>query len=289
MRSRGRRMRFERGPGAQVVLDLPAPPHLAIDRRELRRLDPINSVEESNSTQFGERFLQTVKVALHGRRLIPDDVHERPLQRLDPRFVAQPPGKGLQDAEIGRSFDIEHPAGLLRLIVLVERDVPERLQHLTAAVVDAVRMADKGHDHVAARGLVEQHLGVTGGDDLTAALARHFGEQTVDLALAENLQVRVRLVQQQNGARIRVHVRQQQQRLLQAAAGGRQVEPDAPLAIGHHDLAASGDVPRGIELSAEQTPDMHQQPVPWRRSPGRAPPGRGCAAPRRSGLPRCGR
>ena len=161
--------------------------------------------------------------------------------------------------------DIEHPAGLLRLIVLVERDVPQRLQHLTAAIVDAVRLADKGHDHVAARGLVEQHLGVTGGDDLTAAFARHFSEQTVDLALAENLQVRVRLVQQQNGARIRVHVRQQQQRLLQAAAGGRQVEPDAPLAIGHHDLAARSDVPREIELSAEQTPNMHHQSVPWRR------------------------
>ena len=53
--------------------------------------------------------------------------------------------------------------------------------------------------------------------------------------------------------------------MLQAAAGGREVEPDAPLAIGHHDLAASGDVPRGIELSAEQTPNLRQQPVPWRR------------------------
>ena len=175
--------------------------------------------------------------------------------------MVQPPGERLQDAEVGRAFDVEHPAGLFRLIVLIERDVPERLQNLAPAVVDAVRHADEGHHHVAAGGLVEQHLGVAGGDDLTAAFARHLGEQAVDLALAENLQVRVRLVQQQHRARIRVHVRQQQQRLLQAAAGGRQVEPDAlvlraALAIGHDNLAASGDVPRGIEPGAEQALDL---------------------------------
>ena len=48
---------------------------------------------------------------------------------------------------------------------------------------------------------------------------RHIGEQPVDLALAQNLQVRVGLIEEQNGAGIRIHVRQQEQRLLQAATG----------------------------------------------------------------------
>ena len=82
-----------------------------------------------------------------------------------------------------------------------------------------MRPADEGHDHVLTRRLVQQHLGVTGSDDLTAGLARDIGEQAVYLTLAENLEMRVGLVEEQNGSRIRVHVREQEQGLLQATSG----------------------------------------------------------------------
>ena len=126
--------------------------------------------------------------------LIAHIFHVGALESPDSALVAQPPGEGLQNRKVRGSLEIEHPAGLLCLVVLFEPDFPERLLHLAAAVVDAMRLADEGHHQIPARGLVEQHLGVAGSDDLTPAFASHLGKQAVDLALAEYLQLRVRLV-----------------------------------------------------------------------------------------------
>ena len=77
--------------------------------------------------------------------------------------------------------------------------------------------------------------------------------------------MRVGLVEQQDRARIPVHVRQQQQRLLQASARRRQVEASVALPVGHRDLAALGDVARRVELHAEQAPDVVDQGFPGGR------------------------
>ena len=93
------------------------------------------------------------------------------------------------------------------------------LSSLAAPVVDPVRNAHEGYDDILFGGLVEQHLGVTGGNDLATAPGRHLCQQPINLPLPENLQVRIGFVEQQDGARVRIQVSQQQERLLQAAAG----------------------------------------------------------------------
>ena len=72
----------------------------------------------------------------------------------------------------------------------------------------------------------------------------------------------IRLVQQQDGAGTRIHVGQQKQRLLQASPGRRQIEPGTPFEVGHHDLAALGDVPRRIDRRPEQAPNLLDQRLP---------------------------
>ena len=53
-------------------------------------------------------------------------------------------------------------------------------------------------------------------DDLAAGLACGFCEYLIDLPLPQNLQVRVGLVQKQDGSRIYRHVREQKKCLLLA-------------------------------------------------------------------------
>ena len=52
----------------------------------------------------------------------------------------------MQDRQVCRAFEIKHPPGLLRLVVLFETDLPERLEHLASLIIDAVRLAYEGYD-----------------------------------------------------------------------------------------------------------------------------------------------
>ncbi len=147
---------------------------------------------------------------------------------------------------------------------MLEPNVAQRLEHLAASVVDAVRLTDEGDHHVAVSRLVEDDLRMTGGDDLAAGLGRLIGEHLVDLPLAQYLQVRVGLVEEQHGARIHGHVREQEQRLLLAAPARRQIECD-PLAraVVHDDLAPLLDVARPVEPRAEQRLDPLSDALPF--------------------------
>ena len=77
----------------------------------------------------------------------------------------------------------------------------------------------EGDHRVRAGGFGEEHLGVAGGHDLAAVLGREFADECVDLPLAENLQVGVRLVQEQDRAGVRVQVGEDEQGLLEAPPG----------------------------------------------------------------------
>ena len=199
---------------------------------------------------------------LGARQPVADVLDERSLERRRRGFVAQTPGEGLEDREIRRPFEVQHPTHHLRLEILVETDPRERLGDLAAAIVDPVRLAHEGDHRVGAGGFREQHLGVAGGHDLAAARFGQLADEGVDLTLAEDLQVGVRLVEQQDGARVRVQVGEEEKGLLESPAAGGEVEPDAPLPVAHRDLAALLDVERLIQLDAEEPLDPFRQVGP---------------------------
>ena len=49
---------------------------------------------------------------------------------------------------------------------LVEADLLQCLRYLTSTIIDAVGLADKSYHNVPVRSLVQDHLGMAGGDDL---------------------------------------------------------------------------------------------------------------------------
>ena len=201
-------------------------------------------------------------------------------------------GEREQNRQIGRALQVEHPAGLLRLHVVLEADVLERLRDLAATVVEPMRLPYKSDQHVASGGFIEHHLGMAGCDDLTARFVRCLAQHLVDLPLAQDLEVSVGRVEKQHRTGVCGHVREQQHGLLLATTAGREVEPQVIMRpVGHRDLASLGDVLRLIEPASEQLVDALVK----------APPScgpillledsdsTGCAAPRRCVPRRAGR
>ena len=72
----------------------------------------------------------------------------------------------------------------------------------------------------------------------------------------------VRLVEQEDGARVRVEVGKKKQGLLKAPPAGGEVEPDAALPVPHGDLAAFLDVERLVQFDAEEPFDPFRQVGP---------------------------
>ena len=103
--------------------------------------------------------------------------------------MGEGPGERLKDDKVGGAFKVQHPSGLLGLVVLVESDLAKCLHGLASAVVDAMRLADEGDDDVALGGLLQQHLGMRGDDDLVAGLSCRLRQHIVDLALPEDFEM----------------------------------------------------------------------------------------------------
>ena len=158
-------------------------------------------------------------VAPDGRRLIGDIAHERSLKRSQCLAMSKLPGECLQNREIARTLKIENPTGLLRLIVLFEPEFSQGFEYLASAVANPVGLTHERYYEVSVRSLVQQHFGVTCGDDLAPAVASHVRQELVDLTLAKDLEMCVRLVQQQDGTRIRIHVREEEKSLLKTSSG----------------------------------------------------------------------
>src|SRR5665648_54790 len=177
----------------QVVLEFTPPPsclrEIGVGRQRL-----LQPVVDGQAYQVSLRFPQPVEVLLCLSRLVRYVMDEWAL-KCGLGGVIQAPGQGSEYGEIGRPFQIEYPAHLLRLIVVLEADLLQRLQHLGATVIDAVRFADEGDDHVSIGGLVENDLRMTGCEYLAAGLRRRLGQHLVYLTLPQDLQVRIGLIE----------------------------------------------------------------------------------------------
>jgi len=91
-----------------------------------------------------------------------------------------------------------------------------------------MRLPDEGHHHIPLRRFLQHHFGMAGSDDLGVRLGGDGGEQVINVPLPEDLQVGVRLVQQQHRAGVGQQMAQQQQHLLAAGAGRRYVQFHTP-------------------------------------------------------------
>ena len=162
-------------------------------------------------------------------------------------------GEGAEDSEVSRTFQVQDPAHFLGLDIVLESDLLERFKHMASSVVNAVRGADESYHSVPTHRFVEDHLRVTGRDDLAAGFSCCFAEHLVNLALAQDLKMRVWLVEQQHGTGVCRHVRKQEEGLLLAAPARRKVEPCAGgVAVRHHDFASLTDVLRLVEHNAKE-------------------------------------
>ena len=250
-RHRCRGIRFQRRLGAHVVGELaPAPAQEVESRRVLPAAG--SALEQRDGTYLRNGLPQTQEVAPGGRGLVRHVVHQRPPQRLHGGGVANAPRQRAQHRQLGRVPQVERPAGLVGQGIVLESDLAQRLQDLAAAVVHTVGPADEGDHGVPVHGFMQQHLGVAGDHDLAAVGVGHLAQQLVGVTLAQDFEVGVGLVQQQHGARVGIQVGQQQQRLLQPASGGGEIEGNATLAIRHHDFAAFDQVAGWQELNPEQ-------------------------------------
>lgn len=85
-----------------------------------------DAVEEGKPSKERIRFAETEEMFPGLTWLIHHVVHERLFERfLGP--VLEDTGKRKKDRKIRRAFQVEHPPGLFRLIVLLKADFLERL------------------------------------------------------------------------------------------------------------------------------------------------------------------
>ena len=126
-----------------------------------------------------------------------------------------------------------------------------------------MRLADECHHDVAVGSLVEEDFGVARGDDLAAGLGRHRRQHVVHLPLAENLQVGVRLIQEQHRPGIGCHVSEQEEHLLLPPAAGGKIKIDFAAAELHRQLAALGDMHGIGQRDAKEIVHMALDCRPW--------------------------
>src|SRR5579864_8827039 len=90
--------------------------------------------------------------------------------------------------------------------------------------------------------------------DLTPLFLGSIRKHIVDLPLAQNFQMRVRFIEQENGARVNRKMGQQQQSLLKTSSSGRHIKANTGrVSVRHVDLAAFRDVDWLVELNSEQS------------------------------------
>src|SRR5712691_11187217 len=96
-----------------------------------------------------------------------------------------------ENRQVRRALQIQNPTPLLSLIVMFEADLPERLEQLISAVVDPVRLAQKGDDYIPVGSLIENHFGMTCSNDLAVGMPGGIDQKLVCLPLPQCLQVGV--------------------------------------------------------------------------------------------------
>ena len=96
-------------------------------------------------------------------------------------------------------------------------------------------------------------------DNLIAPGRRRFDQQIINLTLAKNFKVGIGFIQQHNRARIGVHVRKNQQRLLQSTSAGRKIKPDPVFPIPHGNFPPLFNVPGFLKFRTEKRLNLIRQ------------------------------
>ena len=108
-----------------------------------------------------------MKMTASHKRLIVYKMSERQGKMLS-SGVIQRRGQCLQIGKIGRAFKIENPTLLFSLEVVLESDFPQRLYYLRRVVTYTMWFTYESDNYVAASGLIQDHLGMAGRDNLAA-------------------------------------------------------------------------------------------------------------------------
>lgn len=238
-------------PLADIVLDLPALPHDLLQVRLL--LQPVGqAIKQGQADKVFLGFPQTVEMVVNPVRKILHIVDQGTLQRRGAGMI-QFSGECAEEGQVGRALQIERPARLLGLVVLLETAVLEGLEELAAPVVNPVGPAQERDDHVPAGRLVQNDLRMAGNEDLAFVGFGPFRQDLINLALPEDFQVGIRLVQKEHGLRVGRQVRQEKKRLLHSAAGRRDVQLDAgAVQVAHRNLRPLLQMLRLLDCDAEK-------------------------------------
>ena len=117
---------------------------------------------------------------------------------------------------------------------------------------------------IGVKGFIQHHFRVSGQNNLGFGLIRYLGQQGIDLLLAQDFQVGVRFVDQQDTAPMGKQVGQDQKHLLHPLTGKFQIERGSGscLPIDQPDTAARDILLRGLKLHFEQPADPLHDAVP---------------------------
>jgi hypothetical protein len=176
-----------------------------------------NRIEHGYSNQIGFSFSQSKEMVPGFSWLIGYVVDKRLFQNLFGRMVKQLCER-LKDRQVRGTLQIEDPARLLRLIILVKANRTERLEHLVATIVNAMRLADERDYNIPISGFIQEHFRVTRRYHLATLFFRSLGQYLVNLPLPQDFEVGVRFVEQQDGSGVRVEMGKEKQGLLQTSA-----------------------------------------------------------------------
>ena len=132
--------------------------------------------------------------------LVADIAHKWPLQEFLSVVIHQL-SETPQDGQVGRTLQIQYETGYLSLVVVLETNIAEGLENV-AALVQTMRSADKSDDSASFGGFVEYHFRVRCRNNLGLAFGCGTTQQFICLALSQNFQVGVGLIQKNDASRM---------------------------------------------------------------------------------------
>ncbi len=156
-------------------------------------------------------------MSLHLSRIVTDIVNERSLKNFS-GLMSQCLGERLENRQVGGTFKVKDPTRLFGQVVVLEPNFLESLQHLAAAVVNAMGFADERNNNVPAGGLIQDDLGMACGDDLRTLACCKVSKNLINLSLPQDLQMSVGFIKEQNCSPIGIKMSKKKEGLLKAAA-----------------------------------------------------------------------
>ena len=130
--------------------------------------------------------------------------------------VSDLPCQRLQGRQVSPAFNVEHVSLLAGPDVVIGTVVAERGDDVGPGC-QLVRVPAEQQRQVAVECLAQDDLGVRDENDLGVVALCNIAQKHIGLPLAKNLQVRVRFVNQQDAARVRVQVGEDEKHLLKAS------------------------------------------------------------------------